>query len=52
MTTFHPRLGCAKATSIRSNDIVPRGWNRQVVETTTEEYIHVPFQVGVIKTIP
>jgi hypothetical protein len=48
MTTFHPRLGCAKTTSIKCNEIVPRGWNRQVVDTTIEENIRVPFHVGVI----
>jgi hypothetical protein len=52
MTTFHPRLGCAKTITIKCNEIVPRGWNRQVVDATIEEYIHVPFHVGVVKIIP
>lgn len=52
MTTFHPRLGCAKITTIKCNEIVPRGWNRQIIDTTIEEYICVPFHVGGVKIIP
>jgi len=52
MATFHPRLGCAKTTTIKCNEIVTRGWNRQVVDTTIKEYIYVPLHVGGVKIIP
>ncbi len=51
MTAFHPRLNCARTTSIKCNGSMLGMWNKQVEDTIVKQYGSVSLHARVVETI-